>query len=58
MKTNAATLLLLTLLIAVAQAASASNVWLVNGVNGSDSDDCRLPQTACKTIGHALSLAS
>ena len=58
MKTNAAGLLLLSLLIAMAQAASASNVWLVNGVNGSDSDDCRLPQTACKTIGHALSLAS
>jgi hypothetical protein len=58
MKTNAAGLLLLSLLIAMAQAASASNVWLVNGVNGRDSDNCRLPQTACKTIGHALSLAS
>jgi hypothetical protein len=58
MKTSPATLLLLVLLISPAQAAFASNVWIVNGVNGNDSNNCRLPQTACKTIGHAISLAS
>jgi hypothetical protein len=58
MKTNATKWLLLSLPIALAQAASASDVWLVNGANGSDSNSCISPQTACKTIGHALSLAS
>ncbi|MBV9499229.1 MAG: hypothetical protein JO138_07630 [Acidobacteriaceae bacterium] len=36
----------------------ASNEWYVNGVNGNDSNDCKSPQTACKTIGHAISLAA
>jgi hypothetical protein len=30
----------------------------VNGVNGSDSRDCKSPPTACQTIGHAISLAA
>jgi hypothetical protein len=30
----------------------------VNGANGSDSNDCKSPLTACKTIGHAISLAA
>jgi hypothetical protein len=30
----------------------------VNGVNGSDSHDCKSPLTACKTISHAISLAA
>ena len=30
----------------------------VNGVNGNDSNDCLSVQTACQTIGHAISLAS
>jgi len=38
--------------------AVASTTWYVNGVSGSDSDDCKSPQTACKTIGHAISLAA
>jgi hypothetical protein len=58
MKTPAARFLPLVLLIAMAQAATATNVWIVNGVNGSDSNNCRLPLTACQTIGHAISLAS
>jgi len=58
MKTNATTLLLLTLLMALAQSALASNTWQVDGVNGNDKNDCKLPQTACKTIGHAISVAS
>ena len=32
--------------------------WYVNGVNGNDSNDCLSVQTACRTIGHAISLAS
>jgi hypothetical protein len=41
----------------ISSAASAST-WYVNGVSGSDSNDCKSPTTACKTIGHAISLAS
>lgn len=36
----------------------ASNTWYVDGVNGSDANDCQTALTACKTIGHAISLAS
>jgi hypothetical protein len=35
-----------------------STRWYVDGVNGNDSNDCRSPITACKTIGHAISLAA
>src|ERR1700758_31223 len=38
--------------------AIASTTWYVNGVSGSDSNDCKSAATACKTIGHAISLAS
>src|SRR5207245_534493 len=38
--------------------ALASTTWYVDGMNGSDNNDCKSPQTACKTIGHAISLAS
>jgi hypothetical protein len=51
-------LLLLALFLALAPTALASNTWYVDGVNGSDSNNCKTPQTACKTIGHAISLAS
>ncbi len=37
--------------------SSLPNTWYVNGVSGSDSNDCKLLTTACKTIGHAISLA-
>ena len=36
----------------------ASNTWYVDGVNGSDANDCQSALTACTTIGHAISLAS
>jgi len=42
----------------LAPAALASTTWYVDGVNGSDNNDCKTSQTACKTIGHAISLAS
>jgi hypothetical protein len=53
-----AKLLLVALFLALAPLALASNTWYVDGVNGNDNNDCKSPQTACKTIGHAISLAS
>jgi hypothetical protein len=34
-----------------------SITWYVNGIHGSDSNNCQSPRTACRTIGHAISLA-
>jgi hypothetical protein len=51
-------LLLLALSLALAQTALASSKWYVDGVNGSDNNNCKSRQHACKTIGHAISLAS
>src|SRR6516165_9106523 len=36
--------------------ALASTTWYVNGVSGRDSNNCKTSATACKTIGHAISL--
>jgi hypothetical protein len=36
----------------------ASNTWYADGVNGNDTNNCQTALTACKTIGHAISLAS
>ena len=36
----------------------ASTTWYVNGVSGSDSNNCKSPTSACKTIKHAISLSS
>ena len=47
-----------SLLLALAPTALASSIWYVNGVVGSDANDCKSPTAACKTIGHAISLAS
>ncbi len=49
---------LLAAALFLAVPAMASTTWYVNGVNGSDKNNCNTPQTACKTIGHAISLAS
>ncbi len=49
---------LLVLFLVLAPTAQASTKWYVDGVNGSDNNNCNSPQTACKTIGHAISLAS
>ncbi len=51
-------LLLIVLFLAIGSTALASTTWYVNGVNGSDSNNCRSPLTPCKTIGHAISIAS
>jgi hypothetical protein len=44
--------------MALASTALASTTWYVNGVSGSDSNNCMSSLTACKTIGHAISIAS
>lgn len=58
MSTIAALALAGIFFLALAPIALASNTWYVDGVSGSDSNNCNSPQTACKTIGHAISLAS
>jgi hypothetical protein len=44
--------------VVLAPCAVTNTPWYVDGVNGSDSNNCLSPETACKTIGHAISLAS
>jgi hypothetical protein len=56
-KVITAPLLLMALFLAVAPTAVASTTRYVNGVTGSNSNNCLSPATACKTIGHALSLS-
>jgi hypothetical protein len=38
--------------------ALAASTWYVNGVSGSDTNTCTSSTAACKTIGHAIALAS
>ena len=49
--------LLLAIFLALGPAAMASTTWYVNGVHGSNENNCKSPEEACKTIGHAISLA-
>jgi nitrous oxidase accessory protein NosD len=49
---------LLVLILALAPTALASTKWYVDGLHGSDNNNCKSRQHACKTIGHAISLAS
>jgi hypothetical protein len=46
------------LFLALGSTALATTTWYVNGVSGSDSNNCLSPTSACKTIGHAISLAA
>src|SRR5215469_6127130 len=50
-------LLGIALFLAVAP-TSPANTWHVNGISGNNANDCKSPTTACKTIGHAISLAA
>ena len=45
-------------LAALTSTATASTTWYVNGASGSNSNPCTSPTTACKTVGHAISLAA
>jgi len=58
MKISHNRLLPMAMLLALTPIALASTQWYVNGVSGSDSNDCMSAQSACQTIGHAISLAS
>jgi hypothetical protein len=44
--------------LALTSSVLASTTWYVNGMSGSDSNNCLSATTACKTIGHAISLAA
>lgn len=48
----------LLLFLGLGQVAHASGLWFVDGIHGNDGNNCRTPQTACRTIGQAISLAS
>jgi nitrous oxidase accessory protein NosD len=48
----------LTMLVALPRVALASNIWYVNGLNGSDSNDCKSAQSACETISQTISKAT
>jgi hypothetical protein len=52
------TLLLMAMCLAMGLTASATTTRYVNGVTGGDSNNCLSPATACKTIGHAISLSA
>jgi len=47
-----------TAFVALAPCAVANTAWYVDGVHGSDGNNCTSAATACKTIGHAISLTS
>src|SRR5215469_16266335 len=57
MRPDNTTLMTMVLSLVLTPAALAST-WYVNGVSGNNSHNCPSPSTACKTIGHAISLAS
>jgi hypothetical protein len=46
------------ILFAAVPSALASMIWYVNGVSGSNSNNCKSSTTACQTIGQAISLAA
>jgi len=52
------TVLVLLMLMFIVPAANASSIWYADGVHGADNNDCRSFSHACKTIGHAITLAS
>jgi len=47
MRHNHARVLLMALFLVPASSALASTIWYVNGVNGSDGNNCLSPTTAC-----------
>jgi predicted outer membrane repeat protein len=49
---------LLGALITLSSPALAANTWYVDGKHGNNAHNCKSAKTACKTIGHAISLAA
>jgi len=58
MKHRLAFFSLLLLSLVLVPTALATTTRYVNGVSGSDRNNCTSPMTACKTIRHTISLAS
>jgi nitrous oxidase accessory protein NosD len=57
-KLTFSSLLVMAFFLALSPTALAIGKWYVDGVNGNDNNDCTTAQTACQTIGHAISLCS
>lgn len=58
MKSKLFMVLVIAPFLALASTAVASTTWYVNGVSGSDGNSCIYITLPCKTIKHAISLAS
>lgn len=57
MKQKLMTAMVLLVAVFVFGPTAFANTRYVNGVTGNDGNSCGSPTTACKTIGHAISLA-
>lgn len=57
MKDRLTSFFLAVVFVALVSTAQASTTWYVNGVSGSNSNECKSPTTACKTIGHTILLS-
>ena len=57
-KSRKLTCVVALILFAAVPTALASTTWYVNGVSGSNSNNCLSASTPCKTIGHAISIAA
>ena len=58
MKSGKLTCVAALIVFATVTSALGSDTWYVDGVDGSDKNDCKSLETACKTISHAMSLTS
>ena len=58
MRSKHATARMITLFLLLSPAALGRTTWYVNGVSGSDGNNCKSPASACRTIGQAISLAA
>jgi len=50
--------ILAVLILSRVSIGAAATTWYVNGLTGSDSNNCGSATAACRTIGHAISLAA
>ena len=56
-KSTYSKLLFVALLLTLGGTALSSTTWYVDGVHGSNGNNCKTPTTACKIISHAIALA-
>lgn len=45
-------------LFLILPSTAPASTWYVNGISGNNANDCKSPTAACKTIGHAITLAT